>query len=171
MPKIFVSTYAKYNAGTIKGEWVDLDGYSTKYEFYEHIAELHKDEHDPEYMFQDFEDVPSALVSESSIDARLWDWLELDESEREMAEAAWEHVDEDMTIEQILDAYMGEASSPAEWADEFLEETGVLDKVPESLRPHIDFAGYARDARLGGDVVFAEPGGYDPHVYVFSTNY
>lgn len=168
MPKIFVSTYAKYNAGTIKGEWVDLDGYSTKDEFYEHIAELHKDEHDPEYMFQDFEDVPSALVSESSIDDRLWDWLELDESEREMAEAAWEHVDEDMTIEQIRDAYMGEASSPADWAEEFLEETGVLDKVPESLRGYIDFASYARDAELGGDVVFAQR---DGTYYVFSTNY
>lgn len=168
MPKIFVSTYAKYNAGTIKGEWVDLDWYSTKGEFYEHIAELHKDEHDPEYMFQGFEDVPSALVSESSIDDRLWDWLELDESEREMAEAAWEHVDEDMTIEQIRNAYMGEASSPADWAEEFLEEIGTLDKVPESLRYHIDFAGYARDAQLGGDVVFAE---LDGTYYVFSTNY
>lgn len=33
MSKIYVGTYGKYNAGSIKGEWLDLEDYANKQEF------------------------------------------------------------------------------------------------------------------------------------------
>jgi len=51
--KLYVGTYHKYNSGSIQGEWVDLDDFNNKDEFLEYCAELHKDEDDPEFMFQD----------------------------------------------------------------------------------------------------------------------
>ena len=76
MPKAYVSTYAKYNSGSLKGEWLDLEDYADKGEFIEACRKLHKDEPDPELMFQDWEDVPSAFISEGYIDESFWDYLD-----------------------------------------------------------------------------------------------
>ncbi|WHT75169.1 antirestriction protein ArdA [Myroides odoratimimus] len=51
--KVYVGTYAKYNNGSIKGDWIELNNFSSIEEFYEFCSELHSDETDPEFMFQD----------------------------------------------------------------------------------------------------------------------
>lgn len=56
--RVYVGTYAKYNNGSLFGKWLDLSDYSDKEEFIEACWELHKDEEDPELMFQDYENIP-----------------------------------------------------------------------------------------------------------------
>ncbi len=65
--------------------------------------------------------------------------------------------------------YAGAYDSPEDWAGCYLDETGGLDKVPEALRPYIHYEAYARDAELGGDVVFLTLEGEDADgmVHVF----
>lgn len=53
IPSIYVGTYHKYNCGSIAGKWLNLTEYSSKEEFYEACKELHSDEEDAEFMFQD----------------------------------------------------------------------------------------------------------------------
>jgi antirestriction protein len=53
--RIYVGTYHKYNCGSLEGKWVDLDQFSNLSEFYCFIRNLHSDEEDPEFMFQDYE--------------------------------------------------------------------------------------------------------------------
>ncbi|MGY2987685.1 antirestriction protein ArdA [Bradyrhizobium sp. USDA 4508] len=165
--RIYVGTYAKYNAGSIAGAWLDLENYSDRDSFLEACAELHKDESDPELMFQDYEGFPKAFYSESSVPAELWDWLELDEQDRELLAAYQDGVDETATIDQARDAFMGKADSESDWAAEWLEETGGLEGVPEHLKNYIDYEAYARDARLGGDVSFVR---YAGELWVFSNH-
>lgn len=69
---VYVGTYAKYNSGSIAGKWLKLADYANKAEFLKACYEVHKDEEDPELMFQDYENVPSWMISESSIDAEIW---------------------------------------------------------------------------------------------------
>jgi len=71
--QIYVGTYAKYNAGSIAGAWLNLEDYQDKDAFLKACAELHKDEEDPELMFQDFEGFPSNFYSESGIEEELFD--------------------------------------------------------------------------------------------------
>ena len=52
---VYVGTYGKYNNGSLFGAWLDLSDYADKEEFYEACRELHKDEEDAEFMFQDYE--------------------------------------------------------------------------------------------------------------------
>lgn len=52
---IYVSTYAKYNNSSLYGKWLNLSDYSDYDELLEAMRELHKDEHDCEFMYQDFE--------------------------------------------------------------------------------------------------------------------
>lgn len=58
--RLYVGTYAKYNADSLGGGWLDLSDYSDRDEFLGACRDLHKDESDPELMFQDFEGFPRA---------------------------------------------------------------------------------------------------------------
>ena len=55
---------------------VDLEIYDTKDSFFEYCKELHSDEEDrsggrPEFMFQDYENIPKKLISECSVNVSL----------------------------------------------------------------------------------------------------
>ena len=115
-------------------------------------------------MYQDFEGFPRAMYSESSVSDALWDWLALDEDDRELLAVYQDHVDADGDIEEARDAFMGKHSSPEDWAANFLEDTGALSEVPEGLRNYIDFAAYARDAGYDG-MSFVR---HDGEVWVFN---
>lgn len=158
MPKLYVGTYAKYNNGDLSGEWMDLSDYNDKDEFLEACAELHSDEEDPEFMFQDKEDIPEGMYSESSVEDAIWDFLNMSDDDQELLKVYRENVDSDASIETAREAFLGKYNSPEDWAESFLEETGGLAEVPASLRMYIDFASWANDARCGGDMTFVETG-------------
>lgn len=61
---IYVGTYGKYNIGSLAGAWLNVNDYESEAEFYEACRELHKDEQDPEFMFQDFENMPDNMAGE-----------------------------------------------------------------------------------------------------------
>lgn len=158
MSKIYVGTYGKYNAGSIKGEWLDLDDYNSKQEFIDACYKLHADEHDPELMFQDWEDIPSSFISECSLDERTWDWLSLDEDERKTVSAYLDEVDQSCDIDSALEAFDGEHDSEEDWARDFWEQTGMTSQLPEFAQNYIDYQGFARDASIGGDITFVNQG-------------
>lgn len=70
--RVYVGTYGKYNSGSIAGAWLNLADYKNKEEFLAACARLHKNEPDPEFMFQDWEGVPSWLIRESWISPEVW---------------------------------------------------------------------------------------------------
>ena len=71
--RVYVGTYNKYNSGTLLGKWLDLSDYSDKDEFLEACRELHKYEQDPKYMFQDYENIPETLISESWLSDKFFE--------------------------------------------------------------------------------------------------
>ena len=149
-PRIYVGTYRKYNEGSIKGEWVDLTLYDTEDAFFVHIRELHKDEDDPEFMYQDFEGFPQAFHHESSMDDRLWEWLALDEYEQEIWSIYIDEIDDSASFEQARDAYLGTFSCKEDWAEEYLRDAGFFEKADEIILRYFDFESYARDCEYNG---------------------
>ena len=71
-------------------------------------------------------------------------------------------------IDEAREAFAGKFNSEADWAEQFLEETGGLEGVPEHLRNYIDFEAYGRDARTGGDMSFVR--GADGDLWAFRNN-
>lgn len=64
-PSIYCGTYGKYADGSIKGAWVDLTTFASGEEAIKWMCEvLHKDERDPELMFQDFQYFPDWMYAE-----------------------------------------------------------------------------------------------------------
>ena len=72
-PKIYVGTYAKYNAGDLSGDWLSLRDFETFEDLIEACMELHSDEADPELMIQDCDDMPDGLTVGESISREEFD--------------------------------------------------------------------------------------------------
>jgi len=163
-PRVYVGTYDKYNNGSIKGAWIDLEDYADAKEFYKACRELHADEADPEFMLQDWEGIPAGMIGESNLSNEVWTWLELDDDDRELLSVYLDSVNQSGDIDEAREAFSGRYDSEADWASEFLSDTGALQSVPESLRSYIDFEAYARDASMGGDMTFVN---HDGQVWAF----
>lgn len=68
--------------------------------------------------------------------------------------------------EQFEDAYHGEWSSLEAYAEDYVEQTGMLSGVPDLVARYFDYESFARDLQLGGDVFTLDaPNG----VYVFNN--
>jgi antirestriction protein len=143
-PRIYVGTYGSYNSGSIKGAWIDLEGHD-KSTFYEACAELHADEADPEFMFQDYEGFPSDFYGESGLDDELWEWLEMDEDDRDMVAAFVDAFGTGQTLSTIRDAYQGTADSDRDFAERYVDDCGILNEIPDHLQSYFDMDAYSRD--------------------------
>lgn len=133
-PRIYVGTFEKYNNGSIGGAWLSLEGH-TKESFLAACRELHADESDPEFMYQDFENFPREFYSESGLDDGLFAWLALDEDDRELLARYCDAIGcEGLTIDQARDAFHGTADSEADFAENMAIECG---QIPKDLAPWI----------------------------------
>lgn len=151
--KVYVGTYAKYNNGSIKGDWIELSNFSSIEEFYEFCSELHADEIDPEFMFQDWENIPSELISESSLSENTFSIIEkisdLDYKTLE-AFAAWisignhdiESDDIDSLFESFEDDYQGYYNCEEDFAYQIIDECYDLS---DFVKSYFDYESFARD--------------------------
>lgn len=150
---VYVGTYAKYTNGSIFGKWLKLSDYTDKEEFYAACHKLHNDEEDPEFMFQDYENIPQGLISECSMSDNIFEVLEaLENMEENQKEAflIWcsngHHSLSDADIDDLKSEfendYIGEYDSEEDFARELVEERNDLS---EFAKQYFDYEAYARD--------------------------
>lgn len=132
---LYVGTYSKYNSGSLKGAWLNLEDYSGREDFLAACVALHDDEIDPEIMFQDSSDLPGCWYSESSAPPEIvWEWMALDDYERDAFALYANHVGGDTSIDTFRDAYAGTADSEADFAETTATDLG---DIPENLPSYI----------------------------------
>ena len=169
-PRVYVGTHGKYNAGSISGAWLNLEDYDNASEFYAACSKLHKGEHDPEFMFQDWEGIPADMISESWIDEGLWNFLNLEDNEREML-AAFEKIkgtgfgNFEETLAYARESFRGTAESFLDWVSEYLDDTGFFDGKDETLVRYFDLKAYAHDLDVNGMAY----GSHNGTTYVFAS--
>ena len=141
--RVYVGTYGKYNNGSLFGAWLDLSDYADKEEFYEACRELHKDEEDAEFMFQDYEKISGNFFT-------LRDAVEkLGDTEQE-AFFVWcnyknhdlSEEDADDLIRDFWDEYQGQYDDEEDFAYRIVEECYDL---PEFAKTYFDYEKFARD--------------------------
>jgi antirestriction protein len=145
-PAVYVGTYERYNNGSLYGAWLYLDDYTTEQEFLDACRELHKTESDLELMFQDWENIPEQYIGECWLSPDVWDWIALDDDEREIL-AAYVDVsgDEGASFPEAMDRYHGQWDSWSDFVDSYVDDTGMLAELPENLRYYFDFERFGRD--------------------------
>ena len=153
-PAVFVCTYHKLNCGrSLDGEWLDITKFADYDEFMAVCRFLHRDEADPEFAYLDYENFCSSWYCESSLDERTFDLIkefaELDEDEREAFEvyvSAFGSSHDDVSIfDNFREAYQGKWDSEEDFARHIVEECGMFDNLPESVKDYFDFERYADD--------------------------
>lgn len=167
-PRIYVASLADYNAGTLHGTWIDAT--QSADDIRDEIQAMLKASKEPyaeEYAIHDFEGFGSYRLSEYEDLETVADIAEAIEEHGELITELLNHLGTDDPREAIKyheNNYQGEFKTLEDWAERFLEDTGSLQEIPESLRYYFDFEAYARDARLSGDIFEIEFGGA-LHVY------
>lgn len=151
--KIYVGTYENYNNGSLPVGWLNLSDYSNKEEFFEACRELHNDEKAPEFMFQDWENIPEALISESWLSENFFDLRDAMEDFIDTEKDAffvwveYECIDfnkEDAydLVNRFKDSYVGEYDEEEEFAYQMVEECYDL---PDFAKTYFDYEKFARD--------------------------
>lgn len=148
---VYVGTFAKYAGGSLAGAWMNLADYDSKEEFLEACSSLHADEEAPEFMYQDWENIPSDLVSEYGVSPALFELMALLSEDEEEAFTQWADCrggditeNPSKSVENFRDQFCGEWESEEDYAEELFNELYAYE-IPEGIRCYIDYAKFARD--------------------------
>ena len=156
---LYVGTYHKYNCGSLAGAWLDMETFDTAEEFFAVCRELHADEHDPEFMLQDYTGIPECLYGESMGAAEIENIIEyanLTDEEQWMFDAYDKvegFVGKKMSVDEFLseakDCCMGEFNTFEDFANQLADETieAYQDKIPEFFTLYFDYEAHARSMR------------------------
>lgn len=143
-PAIYVGTYGKYNSGSIFGQWLDLTTFDDDDELREYCERLHADEEDPEFMVQDYMNIPEHLYCESGLPdfdklELIKEIADLDDDEREAYEKCVYCFGNNITVEDFRERYCGYYDSRADFAEELFTDSGQLNNVPEWAKNNINW--------------------------------
>jgi antirestriction protein len=148
-PKIYVGTYGMYNSGSLFGKWFDLSDYSDAQEFYKDCYEYHRNESEssgsrPELMFQDWEYLPSFLISESSLHQDTFKYFEaVSEMDDDRAEAFEIYCSDIVSYQGYFGRVMKDPKT--EFTYQYVVYTGMLSGAPEILEKYFDYEAFGRD--------------------------
>jgi antirestriction protein len=111
---------------------------------------MHKDETDPELMFQDWSDIPEGFIDECFIAPQLWDVMDEIDSDEWDAFCAWceiadldfEKEDGEDIAEKFRESYQAGYDTLGEFAEYELPRLygwdELLEKLPEKIRGYVD---------------------------------
>ena len=164
--RIWIGCLASYNAGTLYGEWVDLNAPLSENEIQAEIDRILRESPEPEaeeWAIMDYEGFGDFDLGENPDLEDLATLVNGIDKHGEIFADYCEHIGK-VDADAFDEAYQGECRDLGEWAEELAESAGWINKVPGHLRPYIDFDSMGRDAELSGDIFTIERGGT---VYVF----
>lgn len=169
MFRVFITNLGKYNEGELIGKWLDLPCEDTE----EELASIgvsdepdEKGNYYEEYFITDYENDYGYKVGEyDSLDDlnEIAEELEnLDEYDKEIVNA---FIENGSNVEEALERFrdgdymlFSNCSDMTDVAYQYIEETGLLDGVPEILKNYFDYEAYGRDMSYEGTFIFTDNG-------------
>lgn len=163
--KIYVASLSDYNAGILHGAWFDLESYEDTDELYQDIynkllitsptAHAEGMKAAEEYVVHDYDGIyPKGLGEYTSLSElmEIQDCLNQCSSyDEEEAFCAWmDETGNSPDYSSFEDAYCGKYDSEEDYAYQYIEETGMLDSLPEWAQRYFDYKSFARDMFLDG---------------------
>lgn len=147
-PALYCGTYGKYNSGSFNGMWVNVSTFDSYDDFKTFCLAIHADEEDPEIMFQDGENIPDSLCSESMGEEEfnnLLKYCELCDEYNVLAVDDFLEWFSPEDLDNMHDAYAGVYDSKEDFAREIASDCFDIDKMMGSLARYFDYKALARD--------------------------
>ena len=147
MARVHYWELSNYNSGTLIGKWFDLS-HTTRAE---HQAELDEwlvgltnttGELCEEWIIGDVEDVPEYFHSEWTIYSTFFEYQETLENSHLSHEVFMAGLSIGFDLKAIEERYRGEYDSVKYFVEEYVEENGVLDDMPDHLIEFFDMEAY-----------------------------
>lgn len=161
--RIYLTNLGKYNEGELVGEWVELP--ATEEELEVVMERIGINEEYEEYFITDYEsDVPGVSVGEydnlDDLNEMAETLADLDDYDLEIIGA---FLSEGYTLEEALDGkddvmVFSDCADMTDVAYAYIEETGMLDSVPDSIARYFDYEAFGRDMSFDGQFVFTDRG-------------
>ena len=145
-PAVYCGTYGKYNSGSLAGMWIDLTTFFDYDDFIEFCYNLHADEEDPELMFQDYENFPRELYSESCFNEDTFDTIikYANHSDRDAVDAflSYYSISE---LDKFEDVYVGKYVSEEDFAQCLIDECYDIERTMGHLSSYFNYVAFAND--------------------------
>ena len=150
-PRIYVASLSDYNAGRLHGRWIDCD-MDDDY-IWDEIKAMLEESKEPlaeEHAIHDHEGFFGISIHENESIKDVAAIGQLLEEHGEAFALAYNNHGSVEAAEYAMQGYRGCYDTIEAWAEDTLEEQGVLASVPETIRYYIDFTGWAREQECGG---------------------
>lgn len=173
--RMYATCLAAYNEGVLHGEWLDLDGKGADDIRAEIDAMLAASpvEGAEEWAAHDWDGPGLDRFGEYPSLEEVADYVEtmaeLDDHEQAAFLAFTDNMGphDGTSLEHFREAFIGEYNSVEDYAQQYINDIGLLSDVPDHIARYFDYKAFARDLELGGDIWTADaPGG---GVFVFSN--
>jgi antirestriction protein len=173
-PRIYVASLADYKAGRLLGRWIDAD--QTAEAIHAQIAEMLAESKEPvaqAWAIHDYEGFGSLKLEESDDIEFVADVAQMmGEYGTLYAEVvAYFHgaAGAEEARKYMEQGYCGEFDKLEDYAQQVVEDcySDAIEKLPDFIKHHIDYAGIAGDMKLNRDVFTIEHSG---RVHVFNLN-
>lgn len=164
----WIGNLAAYNNGKLIGEWVNLTDDAD-----DMGAEITRICGTVEHYIADYSDLPRALTSKLGEYASGQDMADAVTVMRAMRDACPDAVEigdmldamidtigygksladlADEAEEWVSDNFLGLFDTLTAYGEDYCDESGILDSIPEQFRSYFDCEAYARDLELGGEI-------------------
>ncbi len=167
--RIYVACLAAYNNGILHGRWIDCnqDVEDIRAEIDQMLAESPEPGAE-EFAIHDTDNLGGLHVDEFEDIEKLAELSMLIEEQGDIAAqvvsycGGLDYLSE--ARRKLEENYQGVWDSMGDWAENYLESSGWLEKIPQELRFYFDFEKYALNFRYAGDIFVIEAGG-EVHVF------
>ena len=147
-PALYCGTYGKYNSGNLRGMWVDLSTFDYYEDFVNFCNAIHADEEEPELMYQDGENIPDSLCSESMGEEEfnnLLKYCELCDEYNVSAVDDFLEIFSPEDLDMMYESYVGVYDSKEDFAREIVSDCYDIEKMMGDLACYFDYEAFARD--------------------------
>ena len=160
---IYVADLAAYNAGVLRGAWLDVDGFD-KQDLNASIHDLMSKWDCEEWAFHDYEGFPDIFGEYPSLDDVI-SYIQAVDEHGKCAIKAYLQLFDLRDLGEFSDRFLGDYESDSDFVWEYLQNTGLLDSMPETLQRYFDAEAFLRDEVLSGAVRYIR---YGSRTFVFS---
>ena len=153
MLKAYITNLGKYNEGELIGKWIDFP--ISEEELQEVFEEIGINERYEEFFFTDYENNVFGLGEFESIERlnKIGEMLEGLEDEEILFSILDNGYDVEEAIEIVKDCdyvFYNNCNDMIDVAYEYVEQTGMLDNVPEFAQRYFDYEQFGRDMDIEG---------------------
>jgi len=151
--RVYMADLASYNEGHLTGQWVDVEGLDEHglTEAADKVLRLGQAKCDPriciheEIAIHDYDGPDFGLGEYPQFEELVRIQEAIDEHGEEVVAAWMGNFGDGVDFNGIVEAYQGEWSSFKEFAEDWIESTGMLDGKDETLVRYFDYDSFARD--------------------------